>query len=427
MARTSPARPALLRTLNDRTVLELLLTSGPSSRADLAALSGLSKPTVAEVLTRLEESGLIVDAGETVGRRGPNGRMHDVALELHRGAALAVEPGRVTCDVVDARGTVLGSASRSRADLPRGAAEVTRLLVREAARAASVPVATVTEVVVGLPGSYDPQIDRVRYADRIPDWTVPGLAAVLRRALGGEVDVTIDNDVNLALVAETESGAAGRASVTSLLWLATGIGLATDLGGTLYRGVSGGAGEIGYIPVPASDQPGRARSPHPDFQDVVGGAAVLRLAREVGVPGRTPAAAVERAAAVHATDRAAAAFLDQLAGRIALGLAVIVAVLDPGLVVLGGAVGRAGGAPLATRTARAFHAVSPLTCQIVASTVVGDPSLAGGRAVATDRVRARLMDAANRTIDVPDVPDGRATARRPEHDLPSPRTAEEVH
>jgi predicted NBD/HSP70 family sugar kinase len=214
--------------------------------------------------------------------------------------------------------------------------------------------------------------------------------------------------------------------VTSLLWLATGVGLATDLAGTLYRGVSGGAGEIGYIPVPApAGSSGPAGSTYPDFQDVVGSAAVLRLARELGVAGRTAAAAVERATETYGADPGAAALLDELARRIALGLAVIVAVLDPGLVVIGGAVGRAGGDPLAQRTAAAFRVVSPLACQVVASTVTGDPSMAGARTVATDRVRHRLLDAANRTSV--DLPDDRTTLSRTSSPVPTPRTAEEVH
>jgi predicted NBD/HSP70 family sugar kinase len=238
--------------------------------------------------------------------------------------------------------------------------------------------------------------------------------------------ITLDNDVNLALLAERASGAVGDSAVTSLLWLASGIGLATDLGGTLYRGVSGGAGEIGYIPVPAPPgSVGMSGSAYPDFQDVVGSAAVLRLARDLGVAGRTAAAAVERSAETAGADPAAAGFLDELARRIALGLAVIVAVLDPGLVVLGGAVGRAGGDELALRTASAFRAMSPLTCRIVSSTVTGDPSMAGARTVATDRVRHRLLDAANRTAV--DVPIDTLSARSASSPVPTPRTAEEVH
>ena len=427
MSRTAAARPALLRTLNDRTVLAVMLDRGPSSRADLAEATGLSKPTVAEVLARLEEAGLIVDAGETVGRRGPNGRLYDVVLDHLRGAALTVEPSRVTCDVLDAHGVVLGSAARTRAQLPRGAAAATLALVTEASAAAGVGASTVREIVVALPGSYDPAQDRVRYADRIPDWTVPDIVAAVSAAFDDDVVVTLDNDVNLALVAERH-GAPSDSGVTSLLWLSAGIGLATDMGGTLYRGVAGGAGEVGYIPVPAT-VPG-TRSGQPDFQDIVGGAAVLRLAREHGIAGRTPEAVVASAASRYQGDAAARAFLDELARRIALGLSVIVAVLDPGVVILGGAVGRAGGRALATRTSRALRASSRLACTVVPSEVDGDPALVGARAIATERLRDLVLDAGDRTartsIDQLTHP-ARPVPARPAPALPLPRTAEEVH
>lgn len=394
MTTTSPARPALLRSLNDRTVLELLLTGGAASRAELATRSGLSKPTIAEVLARLERAGLVVEAGETVGRRGPNGRLHDAALDGHLAAALSVEPARATCEIVDARGSVLGRAARAKKELPRGAAQVARTLVADAAREAGVAPSTVDELVVSLPGSYDPATDRVRYADRVPDWTIPGLAAELASVLPSGGAVTIDNDVNLALVAERTHDPGEGSGVASLLWLGSGIGLATDLGGTLYRGVTGGAGEVGYIPVPvptvAARGQGRIASSH--FQDAVGGAAVLTLARQHGVPGRTPAAAIERAATSAATDPRAAALLDELATRIAYGLAVIVAVLDPGVVVLGGPVGSAGGSALAARTAAALRRLSPLSCRVVASRVAGDAPLVGARDVAAARARGRILD-----------------------------------
>jgi predicted NBD/HSP70 family sugar kinase len=396
---TAPARPALLRSLNDRTVLELLLESGPASRTELAARTGLSKPTVTEVLARLERARLVAEAGETSGRRGPNGRLYDAVLGGRRAAALAVEPGHVSCEIVDARGTVLGASRRTTTDLPRGAAAVTRALVADAAGDAAVPVRTVSEVVVSLPGSYDPRSDRVRYADRIPDWTVADLSVVLGTALPAGASLTVDNDVNLALVAERVQGIPGEAVVAALLWLGAGVGLATDLGGTLYRGASGGAGEVGYLPVPlAPAGTRRGRAGFARLHDVVGGSAVLRLAREHGISGRTPAAAVARAVAAAATDPSAATMLDELAVRIAYGLAAVVAVIDPGVVVLGGAVGRAGGDILAARAGAAFRGVSPLDCRIVATAVAEPPALAGARAVAAEHARARLLDDADRGV-----------------------------
>ena len=349
MARIAPARPALLRTLNDRTVLDLLLANGPSSRADLARLSGLSKPTIAEVLSpararaadrRGRRDGRPPRAERPAARPRPRSRPRS-GPDRPAGPAHLRRPRH-------ARQRSWPPRPAGAPTCPRGQRPQCHLLVTEAARSASLTVDSVREIVVGLPGLVrrrgrpgairrpDPRLDRARPR--------------VRRCAGPsahDVTVTVDNDVNLALIAERDSGAASTASVSALLWLADGIGLATDLAGTLYRGESGGAGEVGYIPVPAPTPAGRRRPSHADFQDLVGGAAVLRLARDHGLSGRTAAVAVERAVAGAADQPGAAEVLDELARRIALGLAVIVAVLDPGLVVLGGAVGRAGGAALA--------------------------------------------------------------------------------
>ena len=391
MARSNPARPTLLRALNDRSVLELLISSGPCSRADLSRLTGLSKPTIAEVIGRLEESALVRGAGETAGRPGPNGRLYDVAANQPVGAAVSVTAGSARCEVVDIRGRVIGSAASPRSALPRSAAQATKSLLGSACASGRVLVSAVTDVVIGLPGSYDPESDRVRYLDRLPEWTIEHLATSIATALHHHSSVTIDNDVNLALVAE-RSAAPTRPVVMSLLWLGAGVGLATDMDGSLYRGVSGGAGEIGYIPLTLA-APGRSRTTVVEFQDVVGGAAVARLAREHGISGRRAADAVARAAA--ASDRASAAFLDELAHRIALGLTIIVAVLDPGVVVLGGDIGRAGGEALASRTSKALRSSGRLSSAVTPSIVTGDPALAGARDVATSLIVERLLNGAD--------------------------------
>ena len=152
---------------------------------------------------------------------------------------------------------------------------------------------------------------------------------------------------------------------------------------------------------------------------------MLRLAREHGIPGRTPEAVVASAASLQQADASARAFLDELARRIALGLSVIVAVLDPGVVILGGAVGRAGGRALAARTSKALRASSRLACAVVPSEVDGDPALVGARAIATERLRDLVLDAGDRTART--SIDQLTHPARPAPALPLPRTAEEVH
>ena len=96
----------------------------------------------------------------------------------------------------------------------------------------------------------------------------------------------MDNDVNLAAVAERQRGVGRDADGFALLWLGQeGLGLAIDIGGTLIRGARGGAGEIGYMPLYAPDSPHRKL----DLQDLFGGAAILEFGHERGLPGATPA------------------------------------------------------------------------------------------------------------------------------------------
>ena len=78
--------------------------------------------------------------------------------------------------------------------------------------------------------------------------------------------------MNLAAVAERAVGAAQDAASFALLWMGDGLGLAVDLGGTLHRGAAGGAGEIGYLPVPRAAEDLVADAE--DLTDLLGGDAV---------------------------------------------------------------------------------------------------------------------------------------------------------
>ena len=233
----------------------------------------------------------------------------------------------------------------------------------------------------------------VRLIDRttggVPGWSRAGLVGEIRRRLTTEVGV--DNDVNLAAVAERRHGVATDVDGFALLWLGeSGLGLAIDLGGTLLRGARGGAGEIGYMPLFAPD--GHDRKV--DFHDLVGGENVLALAQDQGLPGRTPAEAVASAASAAVSgpgNDVAKEFLSALADRIAVGLAAVVAVLDPPLVVLAGQVGRAGGAALRDAVATAMTQAAPLETTIASTAIDDDAVLLGALDAGLTAVREALI------------------------------------
>jgi predicted NBD/HSP70 family sugar kinase len=205
--------------------------------------------------------------------------------------------------------------------------------------------------------------------------------------------VTIENDVNLAAMAERAVGVAQGADDFVLMWLGVGLGLATILGGRLHRGVAGAAGEIGYLPVPGVPLPQDISHPATGaFQSLVGAQAVRPLAAKYGFARPTAAAAVQAAVgAFQAGDQRGSEFLAELAGRVATGVASVCVVLDPGLVVLGGEVGLAGGTLLADGVAAEVHRICPAKPQVVPTAVTGQPVLRGAILAAVEQAREDLL------------------------------------
>ncbi|WP_405531252.1 ROK family transcriptional regulator [Streptomyces avidinii] len=370
MPAATPGTPSLLRAMNDRAALELMLTHGPLSRTRIGHLTGLSKPTASQLLARLEAVGLVVATGTDGGRPGPSAQLYAINPRAAYVGGLDVTPERVLAAVADITGTVVATHEVPYTEGAEAVDQVTEAL-GEAVKAAGLHRSDLRRVVIGTPGAFDPQTGRLRYASHLPGWHSPTLLEDLAAAL--PMPVEYENDVNLAAVAEQRLGAARGHEDFVLLWNEEGLGAALVLGGRLHRGWTGGAGEVGFLPVPGRPlvrQVTRANSG--GYQELAGVEGLPRLAAELGVeaaaaPGAADASAApapgpaasgaphgpEVAAAVALLTRAAAApeganlsFLQSYATALATGLASVVAVLDPEIVVLSGAAISAGGEPL---------------------------------------------------------------------------------
>jgi predicted NBD/HSP70 family sugar kinase len=384
-----PGTPSLLRELNDRSALELLLTGGPMTRAQLGEHTGLSKVTASQLLARLEERGIVAVAGELAGGRGPNAALYAVVPSTAYVAGLHVEQDEVSAGVADITGNVVTRVSVDPTDAEDPVALV-RGAVLAACSSAGVPPESLRAFVIGTPGVLDPRTGDPRLAVNLPAWH-EGVLDSLRTDLGRPV--TLENDVNLAAMAERAVGAAIGVDDFVLVWLGVGVGLATVLGGRLHRGVGGAAGEIGYLPVPGVPLPQDVTHPATGaFQRLVGAQALAQLAAQYGFTEASAAAAVSAAVTSAAAGEPDGwAFLSALAGRVATGVAAVSVVLDPGLVVLGGDVGLAGGVELADRVAAEVGRISPARPQVVPSAVTGAPVLRGAILAAVDQARAELL------------------------------------
>jgi predicted NBD/HSP70 family sugar kinase len=392
-----PGTPSLLRELNDRAALNLLLDGSSLTRAQLSELTGVSKVTVAQMLARLEERGLVAAVGASSGGRGPNAALYSVVPSSAYAAALYVEMGQVRTAVADVTGRVIAEVREDPASGEGDPVELIRSAVDRACQLAGVSVSALSAFVIGSPGVVDPVTGDPRLAINLPEWH-EGVLSGLRGAL--HKNVLIENDVNLAAVAEHATGAAAGTGDFVLLWVGVGVGLATMLGGRLHRGVTGAAGEIGWLPVPGAPITSDVGYPAGGgLQWLAGAEAVRALAAEHGfgrVSGDASAGAAVRAAVaaigdVNADGRGAERFLGELARRVALGAAAVCTVIDPGLVVIGGEVGLAGGLALADRVAAEVARICPVRPRVVPTAVATDPVLRGALLTAVDQARADLL------------------------------------
>ncbi|MCX4509026.1 ROK family transcriptional regulator [Streptomyces sp. NBC_01619] len=397
MAGTTPGTPRVLRAMNDRAALDLLLEHGPLSRTRIGKLTGLSKPTASQLLARLEAAGLVVATGTTEGRPGPNAQLYTINARTAFAAGLDVTPQRIRAAVADITGATVGEfvvpTPARRGD---GVVRQVTDALDGAVKAAGITRADVHRLVIGTPGAFDPSTGRLRYASHLPGWHSPTLLDELAAVL--PMPVEYENDVNLVAVAEQRLGAARGHDDFVLLWNEEGLGAALVIGGRLHRGFTGGAGEVGFLPVPGTPlvrQVSKAGSG--GFQELAGAQTVPRLARELGIEDIGQGAHHEMAAGL--LERAAEAesgpyrmLLDAFGTGLATGLASMVAVLDPELVVLSGPLTVAGGEPLRTRVQSELAELAPSRPRLVIGDVQEHPVLRGALESALAATRDEVFD-----------------------------------
>ncbi|MFJ5674928.1 ROK family protein [Streptomyces sp. NPDC093097] len=378
--------------MNDRAALDLLVSQGPLTRTQIGELTGLSKPTASQLLTRLTAAGLVRTTGNVTGRPGPSAQLYEIDPTAAHVAALAVDQLGITAAVADITGRVLGEERVDTDAVPEDATDLTARLVAKAVDGALAKAGLdrgrLHRAVIGTPGALDPQTGLLRYAPHLPGWQSRALREELAEVLG--VPLVIENDVNLAAVAEQHGGAAQDFDDFVLVWVDEGVGAAIVLDGRLLRGATGGAGEIGYMPLPGAPlaRDGDRSAAQPDagggFQQLVGTPSILQLARERGATdARTVAEALAR------QDVRA-----EVARRLATGLAAVVAVVDPRLVVLSGEVPQAGGEALRALVEAEFTGLALPRPEIRISDIDGNPILTGALRTALAEARNAVFDTA---------------------------------
>jgi len=330
------ATPALLKHLNERTVLEAIRAGSPISRAEISRRAGISKPTVSLALQSLVDAGLVREAP-----RAPDGPSY---------GAVFFEPVPEAAFVVGLdlgarflRGAVcdLGGQVRARQDVELrgadadGALEAIVALHESLIVGSDLPVERIDGVVLGVPGV----VDSAKGTLQLTTPNIPGLEG---RPFGDELKVrlgtavTLENDINLAAVGEHWAGVAQGVDDFAFLSVGTGLGMGLVLAGELHRGNHGAAGEVDWA------LSGVEEEVDPSSEGVAALAARLAPEGWAGTAVSPPYDPRDIFAAARRGDARARMVVEEVARRIAAHIAPIAAVADPALVVLGGGLGTNG-------------------------------------------------------------------------------------
>ena len=370
-------RLALLRELTDQHVLGQLLTGAALTRAEIAARTGISKPTISESVRRLAEGGLLEESGQQTGRRGPSGTYFRVRRAAARALAVSVGPDGVRVESYDVTGEPVGRVERP-VQVPTDAEHLAPVLtgaVREAVAGARGPVRS---VAVSVAGPVDRASGRLVALPDSP-FVLGELAPAELLAPLLDVAPQVDNDVNWAALAEHHEGVARDLEEFFFVYLGPGIGAASVSAGAVRHGAGGLAGELAHV---LTTGPGG------------GSARLIAALRAEGllVPG-SPALDVDRILGVLAgTSAEDAALARRLARAVAGALASVTALLNPAAVVLGGPWALAPGFDDAVLAE--LDALAAVPAQLRRSALRDGAPLAGARIAAVHRMQAGLGSAA---------------------------------
>lgn len=380
----APAQPGLLRTLNNRVVLDLLIEHETLSRSDVRTLTGLSKPTASSLLQRLEESGLVRPSG--LGDTGPGGRapqLYRINPAAGHAAAVDVRPGSVRVRISDIAGAIVMERVDENDQAANGP-ESAAAIIRSCCDMAGLSPDQLDAIVVSVPGSYDIATDTLNYVGHLPGWQRASVGAELRM-LFPSASVAIENDVNLAAIAERHA-ARGESESFFLFWLDDGVGGAIMIDGALHRGSRGAAGEAAFLLIPGAVFDAESRSDG-SLERIVGEQALRGLAAGAG----HEAATGREALSALLDDPTAAPIVAELCHRYACAIVSVIALLDPARVVLAGELARLGGERLRAEVARQLAAIMPAAPQLTVTVATDTPILDGAMLMSLGIARDRVF------------------------------------
>jgi len=331
-----------LRRHNLGTVLRHLRDSGPRSRARIATETGLNKATVSSLVAELEERGLVREGDIERGQVGRPGQ----AVEIDgRVCGLGVELGidHIATHVLDLRGESVASRR-----IPVGVHELgpeqtlgrLATLIEEITVDVAAAGRDIVGVAVGVPGLVETAHGTLRVATNLGWRDISVVNELMSLLKGPAYSILLDNDANLAAIAEHAMGAATGARTMVYVTGEVGVGGGVIVNGQVMRGAEGYAGEVGHMVV-AADGLLCGCGRRGCWETVAGLPAMLRQVADPDDPIADPALDLEQRLAeivrrAELGDARTLRGLDAVGTGVGLGVSILANVFNPQVIVLGG-------------------------------------------------------------------------------------------
>jgi glucokinase len=366
-------------------VLEFLLGQvEPVTRPDVADACLLSRPTVFAAVQQLEDRGLVRSTGVRSGSLGRSATLYEIAPRA--GSLLAVDIGGsyLRVALTDLRGIPIAEREAP-TGTPGGAAIVAQALdLAKGARAAAGDAGDrLVQAAVSVPGVVHPDGRTVSHASNIDQDEPFDFGTPFTEAL--DVPVVLENNVNLAALAEAPTVPQDDPSPYVVVSVGAGIGAGIVHRGTLLRGAHGAAGEVAFLPGSRTEAPSRTA------HDAAGGLSLLEAAHlEDSWQGEAPATVEELFARAERDEDPAPRLVEEECRRIVGVLAAICAVVNPSTVILTGGVGT--NARLLRRVAALVGETVPFPPTLVGSRLGKRASLLGAVQLAAQGAGRRLAE-----------------------------------
>ncbi|HYJ51093.1 MAG TPA: ROK family transcriptional regulator [Microbacterium sp.] len=313
-------------------VLELIRDRGALTRAEVLDITGLSRMTVSGRIDALLESGYIVEKGTdrvTGGRPSRRLQFNTAHAAL---IAATVDTTHTTVALTDLAGNI-AAEERIQVAVADGPDRTLHAIIDSARgllEREGVPAGQVGGIGISVPGPVDPDTGRPSQPPIMPGWDAYPIAEHLRDAL--QIPVLVANDADAAALGEQRRAHPDSRSLC-FIKVSSGIGTGIVLGGEVYRGADGGAGDIGHVKIAGHDDMVCQCGAHGCLAAVASGRAIARSLTDIGKPANSGS----DVGAMLAAGDPDAARLTQAAGRV-IGevVATVVSLLNPAEVVLGG-------------------------------------------------------------------------------------------